>query len=137
MTVPPHRRSAPAPRGFGLIEVLVSGTMLAVGLAGIVSFAGQANAALGHQRHLTVAGNVAERQMEALLTLYADDARLTDGDHTGSTFDTIGAPGAGPYTTSWVVEAGVPVPGARRITVTVSWQEGAVTKTTRLRTVRT
>jgi Tfp pilus assembly protein PilV len=124
-------------RGFGLLEVLVSGAILAVGLAGIVQFAAQANAALAHQRHVTVASHVAERQIEALLTLYADDSRLSHGAHTGGTFNAAGAPGAGPYAVSWNVENGTPLPGARRVTVTVTWTESTGTKTTTMRTIRT
>jgi Tfp pilus assembly protein PilV len=130
-------RRSTSSRGFGILEVLISGSLLAVGLAGIVSFAGQANAIVGHQRHVTIASHVAEVQLEKLLTLYADDTRLSDGAHAGSSFKVDGSPGSGPYTTSWVVVTGSPIAGARRVMVTVTWQEAGVAKTLSLQTIRT
>ncbi|MDP2342533.1 MAG: hypothetical protein Q8O67_16370 [Deltaproteobacteria bacterium] len=126
------------PRGFGLIEVIISGSLLLIGLAGVVQFAGYAEVMTGHQQNMAGAVHVAEKTMEELLLLYPDDARLGDGPHTGSRYDKVGnGSPTGLFATTWTVAAGVPLPGARTVEVTVTWIERAKTKTTRLRTIRT
>ncbi len=125
-------------RGFGILEVLISGTMLLLGLAGVVSFAAQANGSAAHQRHITIAAHVAEMQMEKLVLLFPDDARLSNGAHTGPRYDDIGNPEAtGRYRTSWLVATGNPIAGARSVVVTVTWNEATGTHTTTLKTIRT
>jgi len=124
-------------RGFGILEVLISGTMLVLGLAGVVSFAAHANQTAGHQRHITIASHVAEMQMEKLLLLFADDARLANGSHTGLRYDDIGNLSAtGIYQTTWQITTSSPVPGARTVVVTVTWTEAGRTRTTSMRTIR-
>lgn len=112
--------------------------MLLLGLAGVVSFAAQANGSAAHQRHITIAAHVAEMQMEKLVLLFPDDARLTNGAHTGPRYDDVGNPAAtGRYQTSWQVATGTPIAGARSLIVTVTWNEATGTRTTSLKTIRT
>jgi hypothetical protein len=109
-----------------------------IGLAGVVQFAGYAETMTGHQQNMAGAVHVAEKTMEELLLLYPDDARLISGPHNGPHYDKVGNVNAGGlFSTSWSVDAGVPLPGARTIEVVVTWTERAQTKTTRLRTIRT
>jgi len=111
--------------------------MLVLGLAGVVSFAAQASGSAGHQRHITIAAHVAEMQMEKLVLLFPDDARLSNGAHTGPRYDDVGNPAAtGRYRTTWQVTTGSPIPGARSVTVTVTWNESTGTRTTSLTTIR-
>lgn len=127
-----------APRAFGLLEVMVSGALLLIGLAGVVQFAGHAEKMTGHQQNVVGAVHVAETTLETLLLLYPDDRRLADGAHAGPHFDKVGNPGGSAmFSTSWTVQAGVPLPGARTIEVVVSWTERAIPKTVKLRTIRT
>ena len=93
----------------------------------------------GHQQNMVGAVHVAETTMETLLLLYPDDARLSDGAHTGPHYDKIGnlSGSTGMFATSWTVGAGVPLAGARTIEVVVTWSERSTTKSTRLRTIRT
>ena len=124
--------------GFGILEVLISGTMLLLGLAGVVSFAAQADGSAAHQRHITIAAHVAEMQMEKLVLLFPDDARLANGPHTGPRYDDVGNPAAtGRYQTTWQVETATPIAGARSVVVTVTWSEATGTRTTSLKTIRT
>lgn len=132
------RRRRPRLRGFGLLEVIISGSLLLIGLAGVVQFAAHAEKMSGHQQSMVGAVHVAETTMETLLLLYPDDARLTNGPHTGPRFDKVGnKTPTGLFATSWTVEAGVPLPGARTVEVVVTWTERSAIKTTRLRTIRT
>lgn len=125
-------------RGFGLLEVMISATLLLVGLAGVVSFAAHASTTAAHQRHITIAAHIAEVQIEKLVLLNNDDARLAAGPHTGLRYDDVGGPAVtGDYRTSWVVQTATPLVGARTIVVTVEWKEGGTTRTTTLKTVRT
>lgn len=125
-------------RAFGLLEVIISATLLITALAGILSFSAHASTVAGHQRHMTVASHIAEVQMEKLLQAYGDDARLGHGSHSGPAYDDVANPVAGgDYTTSWVIIAGTPIAGARTVIVTVAWKESTGPKTTSLRTIRT
>jgi type II secretory pathway component PulJ len=133
-----RRRPARPRRGFGVLEVLISASLLVIGLASVVSFSAQSSAVAAHQRQVTIGAHVAEMQMERLLLLFPDDARLSSGAHTGPRFDGIGNPSAsGAFATSWVVATGSPIQGARTITLTVTWTEGGAPRTVTLRTIRT
>ena len=117
---------------------MISGSLLLIGLAGVIQFAAHAENMTGHQQNVVGAVHVAETTLETLLLLYPDDARLAQGHHVGPSFDKIGNRAAGGmFATTWTVEAGQPLPGARTIEVQVTWSERGATKTTRLRTIRT
>ncbi len=124
-------------RGFGLLEVLISGSMLVLGLAAVLSFVSSTSGVAAHQRHITQAAHVAELQMEKLLLLPPDEARLTNGVHVGPQYDEIGTPsGSGEYQTTWTVAVDSPVTGTRRLTVTVTWSEQGTPRSTTLVTIR-
>lgn len=125
-------------RGFGLVEVMISATMLVLGLAGVLSFAAQTSETAAHQRQITVASHVAEIQIEKLLLLSPDDSRLTAGLHDGPGYDQVGNPSAtGKFQTRWLVTTSMPITGTRTVVVTVLWTEPTGAKTTTLKTIRT
>ena len=125
-------------RGFGLIEVMISASMLVLGLAGILSFAAQTSVTSAHQRHITIAAHLADMQLEKLLLLAPDHARLTVGPHSGLVYNDIGvADVAGRFSASWDVVTGAPLVNTRTIVVTVSWTDATGVRTTTLKTVRT
>ena len=124
-------------RGFGILEVLISGTMLVLGLAAVLSFASSTSGVAAHQRHITQGAHVAELQMEKLLLLSPDDARLDSGTHVGPRYDEVGTPSAtGEYHTTWSVAVDTPITSTRTITLTVTWTERAVQRSTTLTTIR-
>lgn len=124
-------------RGFGMLEVLISGTMLVLGLAAVLSFASSTSGIAAHQRCITQGAHVAELQIEKLLLLPPDDARLTGGVHVGPRYDDVGRPSAsGDYHTTWSVAVDVPITGARQITLTVTWTEQGTPHSTTLTTIR-
>jgi Tfp pilus assembly protein PilV len=130
-------RGPGAPRGFGLIEAMISAAILAVGLSGILQLFGHLNDQQTHQRLLVQALHVGEATMEGLLLRYADDPELEEGNHAGPGYGADGLPGGSFFSTEWRVEDGVPITGTRQLTVTVRWTERGVAKTFSLRTVRT
>ena len=134
------RHRAP-PRGFGLIEAMISASLLAVAMTAIVSLLVNLQESYRHQRLVAQALHVAEGSMEELLVRYADDADLGTGVHTGPSFGVDGQPGGTFFTTSWNVTDGVPFVGLRRVTLTVTWNEvtplGSRLRRLQLSTVRT
>ena len=117
---------------------MISGSLLLIGLAGVIQFAAHAETMTGHQQNVVGAVHVAETTMETLLLLYPDDARLAQGSHVGPSFDKVGnRSGSGMFATTWTVDVGHPLPGARTVEVLVTWSERSKAKTTRLRTIRT
>jgi prepilin-type N-terminal cleavage/methylation domain-containing protein len=128
--------SSTRPRAFSLIEVMVSASLLAVGMVGFLSLFSNIAATYEHHRHLTEALLVGEAAMERGLVLYADDAELAFGNHPLGTFNGVGTPAVGPYTVAWDVSAG-PLTGTRALVVTVSWTERGTPRSIALRTVRT
>jgi Tfp pilus assembly protein PilV len=124
-------------RGFGILEVLISGTMLVLGLAAVLTFVSSTSAVASHQRHITIGAHVAELQMEKLLLLPPDEVRLSSGSHVGPKYDDVGTPSAtGAYETTWSVAVDTPITATRTITVTVTWTEPTGLRTTTLTTIR-
>jgi Tfp pilus assembly protein PilV len=133
-------RGRPAKRGFGLLEVMISGVLLASGMAATLSTLSALSALYEHERLLGNALHVAESTMEGLLLRYANDADLaaTGGTpRTGASYTKDGMPGGTFFSTGWLVRPGVPIGGAREIEVIVSWAERGIPKTLTLKTVRT
>jgi Tfp pilus assembly protein PilV len=125
-------------RGFGILEVLISGTMLLIGLTSLASFQSNAQQMVARERNLMIATHVAEQTMERLLVMFPEDPLLADGEHTGQRYDKAGdvVASGGLFATSWQVDAGDPVAGARRVTVTVTWADRGKTRQLVLETVR-
>lgn len=130
-----------APRGFGLIEAMISASLLAVAMTAIVSLLVNLQENYRHQRLVAQALHVAEGSMESLLVRYADDAELGTGAHVGPSFGVDGQAGGTFFTTSWNVTDNVPLSGLRRVTITVQWMErgalGPRVRRLQLTTVRT
>ena len=123
-------------RGFGILEVVISGAMLVAGLAAVTQFMGTSSTMQIRERHRVTAVQVGEQTMERLLVLFPEHADLTNGVHTGTTFTEAGEPGPGPFQVRWTVAFADPLPNSRRITVDVSWIDGGVTRTLSLQTIR-
>lgn len=123
-----QRRNRPdAARGFSLIEVMISASLLLVGLAGSLAAISTYQKNVAHQRHLTQGIHIAETAMEQMLLVYPSDPLLTDGDHGPQSYDEVGhhVASGGKYNAYWSVESGIPIPGMRKLSVRVEWMEGA------------
>jgi Prokaryotic N-terminal methylation motif len=127
-------------RGFGLLEVMISGSILLVGVAAVVTTVNLIERQYAHQRYVTNAIHVAEGTLEELLGRWPTDPELVPAVvFFGSEYDSRGlvtAPGTGFFTTEWVVTAGVPIATTREVRVTVRWFEEGVPRQFQLRGVR-
>jgi len=125
-------------RGFGILEVMISGTMLVIGLAAAAQFSAAMAASTARDNHLVSATHCGEQTMERLIGLFPSHADLANGDHSGSRFGDDGAPSSsGRYQVSWTVQVGAPLNGLRRVDVNVTWLERGTPRNITLRTLRT
>ena len=114
--------------GFTLLEVIVSISILAVGLLAVASM--QVSAIYGNSNagRITSGTSIAEDKIEQLLslqyTLTSLDPDLAAGPHVG---DTISG-----YATTWNVIDASPVANCKTITVKVTWQDKGITRSTSL-----
>ena len=119
---------------------MVSGVMLLVGIAGVVTAIRSANGLAEHQRHVSHAIHIAEGTIEELMLRYNDHADLAAGSHTGPDYSVdgqrLGSGATGWFSTEGRIQAGTPVAATRRVTVTVSWQERDAPRTLTLVTHR-
>lgn len=155
-----------AQKGFTLLEVLIAMTILSIGILGIAGLAGTAVKTSGHSQAMSQANNLAQKRLEALLSvdfvnLEADDSTTpitelrrdctqTDATASRPVFSCIPTNptesiGSRPFTWSYTVTYidtnanGVANPnqdGLKRIDLTVSWTD-ILWKTTKSVTVTT
>ncbi|MDP2340078.1 MAG: hypothetical protein Q8O67_03905 [Deltaproteobacteria bacterium] len=129
-------------RAFSLIEVMVSSSLLIVGLTGIVSAMSTTTAQYEHQRHISRGIHIAESAVEELLIRPVSDANLAVGTWpvTPFNYDAEGdrvLSGPGTYHVQWTVSGGpVAVPAMRTVKVTVSWTERDSPRSFSLTTIR-
>jgi hypothetical protein len=127
-------------RGFGLIEVLISASILFIGVVAVVHTVNVMEAIYTHQRFVTGAMHVAEGTLEELLGRYPNDVEIAGGASiTGPEYSPEGKvmpAGTGFYKSRWDVVADTPVLGVRTMTVTVAWVEDAGPRSFQLKAVR-
>lgn len=124
----PHRR--PAPRGFTLLEVMISGGLLLIGLSASLGLVTSLTELKEHQRHMTQVMAIAEATIEELLLAPSTDDDLLAGDHGPRYFDSMGLEASfGMYEAKWKVTGAKPIAGIRQVDVTVRWMEGRRVKT--------
>jgi len=117
--------------GFTLLEVIVAISILTVGLLAVGTM--QVSAIYGNSfaGRMTAATSIAEDKMEQLLSLQytytATHPDLAEGSHP----DTPAADASG-YTLTWNVINNSPVGNTKQITVTVTWRDKWVNKSTSL-----
>jgi Tfp pilus assembly protein PilV len=132
-----HPRRRRRFKGHSLLEAMLAGSILLMGLGGVVSALGSGQAVNTHTHAVSTAVLVGERAMERLLLLPTGHSELsTTISHTGATYGSHAQLDAtGIYTPTWNVSAG-PIDGTLRIDVTVSWPERSGTKSLTLTTYR-
>lgn len=99
--------------GFTLVEVLVSLTILAIGLLAISSMVPTAYTNISSSGKDTQALAFAQQRLDELRALSYTDSSLSSGTYTDT------APATG-FTQSYLVEADTPIAGVKRLTVTVT-----------------
>jgi len=137
----PNRR-----RGFSLIEVMISASMLLIGITAIIMGVHVATRQQEHNRKVGQALIVAERRVEELLMLFPSSLELTDGRHPPADFERFDSQGRKDgddfrlfYDVSLATPPGAPpedrLPGII-IDVTIAWDEAVGSRSLQLRTVR-
>jgi type IV pilus assembly protein PilV len=117
--------------GFTLLEVIVAISILTVGLLAVGTM--QVSAIYGNSfaGRVTAGTAVAQDKMEQLLSLpytyTATHPDLAEGNHPD-----IPAQDSSGYTLTWNIVNNNPVSNTKQITVTVTWKDKWVTKTTSL-----
>jgi type II secretory pathway pseudopilin PulG len=115
-------------RGFSLLEVMVSGALLIVGVTAALQGYSTATQRAIKDRHLTQAIHAAESAAESVLAREQSDGDLNAGNHPDMLFfDDVGhelpsAAGAS-YVASWSINANTPIENIRRIAITVRWTD--------------
>jgi hypothetical protein len=128
-TTPTRRRQRRAASGFSLLEVLVAGSLLAIGVTATLAGVDSVRSVVVRNRHMTQALHAAESVAESMLALDASHEMLRAGAHTDTPrrFDAVGQEVAasdtarGIYAVDWNVQPNTPVGGIRRVTLTVRW----------------
>jgi prepilin-type N-terminal cleavage/methylation domain-containing protein len=116
MAAPQASQTRRRERGFTVIEILVALTVLALGIAGIMSIQMTALRATAYNRHAAEASVLAEDRMELLRAQPAET--LADGEDQ---VDALGIPGSdGFYRRRWTAVSNL---GLVTIEVSVAWYE--------------
>lgn len=109
----PHLNSN---RGFTLVEMMIALLVFGIGIVALAQSLPNGVRVRDHARRLSVATSLAQEQIERLRALPDEHADLGAGDHTDPENPINGA-----YRRQWSVQADSPIPGMRRLTVTVSF----------------
>jgi len=143
--VPQHRRRArsastrrpKAPKGFSLIEVMVSSALLLLALAGTLSGMSTAIRLHANQRQATVALHVAEAELESLIVARQADARLDLGVRADRHFNSDGLEVAS-ASQFLLVTTVTPLSGIdlKQVQVVVSWNNLGTPRRVILKTMR-
>lgn len=138
-------------RGFSMVEVVISATMLIVGISGLVVGAHLAIRQHEHNRKVAVGLVLLEKKLEALLMLFPTSEELEEGRHPAADFERFTAEGGpvaggadeGLYRFFYVVSLAAPIDGNDGdilpgviIEATVAWDESLGERDITIRTVR-
>ena len=110
--------------GFTLIEIMITVSILAIGLLALAAMQIKATEMNHAAMRLTEAGAIAQEQLEQLMALPIGNAALQDGNadiNDPTEFDAPNNPEG--YIVSWDVDQNNPNTGDRRIRVWVRWWE--------------
>lgn len=116
-------------KGVGLIEIIVAMLIFGVGIAAAMRTLPDSNRATSRARNVSVATNLAQEKIEALMGTPLTSAELTAGTHNDPR-----NPLERVFTRTWTVTDNVPLVSMKRLVVTVTYAGGgndrAVTLTT-------
>lgn len=118
-------------KGAGLVEILIAILIFAVGISMAMRILPNSNVATTRGRNLTKATNLAQEKLEELMGISYSASDLDAGTHNDPD-----NPIEDHFTRSWVVASDYPIPGMKRVAVTVSFNtanpDSSVTLTTYL-----
>lgn len=119
-------------RGVTLLEVIVATCILTFGLLAVASMQTASIRGNAFANRLTEGGTWAQDKLEELMALPDNDTQLSVGSHDPET----AMSGNNSYTIRWTVDPAVPTDNAKLITVTVTWWDRGVERTTELKCIR-
>jgi Tfp pilus assembly protein PilV len=125
--------------GFSMMEVMLSSSMMLVGIAGMFSAYSTLSDHYAHQRYMTEGLHIAEAELEGMLIRFRDDPLLSAGVHPEvSGYNKMGVRTLGTpfFTVDVRVSAHPVVAGYRRVTVIVRWPERGRIASVQLSSVR-
>ena len=123
--------------GFTLVEVMVSGAILTIGISGIITGLLATNTTSIHQRKMTQAIHIAEATMETLLIKSKTSADLTTGNHSGPSYNELALQqSGGTFSTEWDIIQDAPISNMMQMEVTVTWPERLGPKSISFTTIR-
>ena len=113
--------------GFTLIEVMMSGSILLLGLAAVITAMTTHIAMNEHHRHTTQAIHITEGVLEELLLAFPGDDDLAIAAHGPLHFSRQGhqTAAASVYQVNWTVLGSNPMAGMKKVQVTTTWTEKA------------
>jgi type IV pilus assembly protein PilV len=116
-------------QGFTLLEVIIAISILAVGLLAVAAMQASALKATTGAYRTTESTKWAQDRLELLFSLPYGDPLLSAGSYS----DQSPPPG---YTITWNIADNSPVANTKRLTITVSWNERGMTRSTVLSCVK-
>lgn len=134
-----RRRFLRSLAGFGMMEVLLSSSMMLVGIAGMFSAYSTLSDHYAHQRYMTEGLHIAEAELEGMLIRFRDDPLLAAGVHPEvAGYNRLGVKTLGTafFTVEVRVSAHPIISGYRRVTVVVRWPERGRIASVQLSSVR-
>ena len=118
--------------GIGLIEIIIAMLIFGVGIAAAMRTLPDSNVATTRARNISVATNLAQEEIEALMGTPLNSAELAAGDHADPR-----NPLERHFTRTWTVTDNVPLTGMKRLAVTVTYVGGGNDRSVTLTTFLT
>jgi Tfp pilus assembly protein PilV len=125
---PAHRSTA----GITVVEIMIALVLFGIGVSLALRTLPESNVTTTRGRNMSKAVNLAQEQIETLMSIPFSDADLAGGTHTDPD-----NPLDEHFTRSWTVQDDTPIPGMKRVEVMVSYVSGSPDNSVRLTTLIT
>jgi len=119
-----------AEQGFSLVEVLIAVSIFAVGLLAVATMLDTAIQYNASARLMSEATEIAQYQMEKLMSAPSDDAELNGA------LSPYGPNAIANYRVSWTVREDLPMPAMKTIDLTVAWNDRGAEKSLSVASIR-
>lgn len=114
-------------KGLTLVELLVVCVIIAIAFMGLAGLFPVGTQHINESKQRTIATDLAQEKMEALLEVSSTDSDLTEGTHADPS-----NPVRSNFNRYWSVTNDTPIVGMKRIEVWVTYPHGTTTREVRL-----